>query len=67
MLDQREQYWLDLLKPEYNILKFVKSSCGYKHTDNALAKMRGKRPDFSPSKEHKAAIGLRSSSKTSCK
>jgi len=58
MLDQREQYWLDLLKPEYNILNFVKSSCGYKHTNNTLAKMRGKRPNFSPSKEHRAAIAF---------
>jgi hypothetical protein len=26
----REQYFLDLLKPEYNVLKFAGSSLGFK-------------------------------------
>ena len=29
---EREQYYLDLLKPEYNILQLAGSSLGYKHT-----------------------------------
>jgi len=58
MLDKREQYWLNLLKPEYNILQFVKSSRGYKNDEKIRAKMRGPRLSFSPSKEHRAAIGL---------
>ncbi len=28
----REQYYIDLLKPEYNILQKAGSSLGYKHT-----------------------------------
>ena len=28
----REQYFIDLLKPEYNMLKLAGSSFGYKHT-----------------------------------
>jgi group I intron endonuclease len=50
-LDSREQYWLDLLKPDYNILKFSRSSRGYKHTSESIAKMKGPRPNFKPSPE----------------
>jgi len=35
-LIQQEQYYLDLLKPEYNILKKAFSSLGYKHTKEIL-------------------------------
>jgi group I intron endonuclease len=38
----REQYYLDLFKPEYNILKIAGSSQGMKHTDDTKAKMRKK-------------------------
>jgi group I intron endonuclease len=31
----REQYYIDLLKPEYNILKVAGSSWGYKHTEES--------------------------------
>lgn len=38
---KREQYYLDLLKPTYNILKKADSSKGYKHTIETLEnKMR---------------------------
>ena len=37
----REQYYLDLLKPEYNILKRAGSILGYLHTEEAKEKMRG--------------------------
>lgn len=40
---KREQYYLDLLKPEYNILKVAGSPLGYKHNDKALAKMRNRK------------------------
>lgn len=33
----REQYYLDTLLPEYNILQKAGSSLGYKHTDEAKA------------------------------
>lgn len=36
----REQYYIDLLNPEYNILKKAYSSLGYKHTEETLEKMR---------------------------
>lgn len=39
----REQYYLDLLKPEYNILKKAGSPLGFKHSDEAKTKMRGRR------------------------
>jgi group I intron endonuclease len=32
VLINREQYYLDRLKPEYNILKIAGSSFGYKHS-----------------------------------
>ena len=51
LLDDREQFWLDLLKPDYNILKFSRASRGYKHTFESLAKMKGPRPNFKPSPE----------------
>lgn len=57
ILDEREQFWLDELKPEYNILKFARSTRGYKHTLASLIKMRGKRPGFSPSLENRIKIG----------
>lgn len=49
----REQYYLDLLKPEYNILKIAGSPLGYKHTEEDKEKMRGPR---SLSPEHLAKI-----------
>lgn len=35
----REQFYIDLMKPEYNILKQAGSSLGYRHTEETLAKM----------------------------
>lgn len=52
LLDEREQFWIDLISPEYNILTFVKSSRGYKHTIESIQKMRGPRPNYKPSPEH---------------
>lgn len=40
---EREQYYIDLIKPEYNILLKAGSPLGYKHTESAKEKMRGKR------------------------
>ena len=36
----REQYYLDLLKPEYNILKKAGSRLGFKHSEATKAKFR---------------------------
>ena len=35
---KREQYYIDLLKPDYNILKIAGSSRGYKHNEQAQRK-----------------------------
>ena len=37
---EREQYYLDVIKPEYNIVEKAGSTLGYKHTEDSLAKMR---------------------------
>jgi hypothetical protein len=37
---EREQYYLDNLRPEYNIVKTAGSTLGYKHTEESLEKMR---------------------------
>nr|AVP25176.1 putative GIY-YIG homing endonuclease [Pertusaria plittiana] len=36
----REQYYINILKPNYNIVKIAGSTLGYKHTPESLAKMR---------------------------
>jgi hypothetical protein len=37
---KREQYYLNTLKPEYNIAKIAGSTLGYKHSEESLRKMR---------------------------
>nr|YP_008081982.1 GIY-YIG endonuclease family protein [Rhizoctonia solani]AGK92818.1 GIY-YIG endonuclease family protein [Rhizoctonia solani] len=39
-LIDREQHYLNLLKPEYNVLKDAGSSLGFKHSEESLAKVR---------------------------
>lgn len=41
-LIEREQYYLDLLKPEYNILKFAGSPVGVKRSKNTILKLKAK-------------------------
>jgi group I intron endonuclease len=57
---EREQYFLDLLEPEYNILKIAGSSLGFKHSEESIAKMResgkGKLLGIPKTEEHKARI-----------
>jgi group I intron endonuclease len=40
---QREQYYLDLLKPKYNILPTAGSNLGFKHSEETLAKFRARK------------------------
>ena len=40
ILIEREQYYLNLLKPEYNILTIAGSSVGFKHSSTTLEKLR---------------------------
>jgi group I intron endonuclease len=37
---EREQYYLDLIKPEYNILQTAGSMFGFRHTEDTILKMR---------------------------
>jgi group I intron endonuclease len=53
---KREQYYIDLLVPEYNILKTAGSSLGYKHTEEALAKLRGRKGEWKLSEETVARL-----------
>lgn len=39
----REQYYLDKLKPKYNILTKAGSSLGFKHSEETLVKLRGRK------------------------
>jgi group I intron endonuclease len=39
---EREQYYLELLKPDYNLLKYADSSFGYKHTKDTIAKFKAR-------------------------
>jgi group I intron endonuclease len=38
ILLEREQYYIDLINPQYNNLTIAGSSLGYKHTKDTLAK-----------------------------
>jgi group I intron endonuclease len=42
LLIEREQYYIELLKPEYNILPIAGSSLGFKHSSVTLEKMKKK-------------------------
>jgi group I intron endonuclease len=60
---EREQYYMNLLVPEYNILKFAGSRLGYKHTEETLAKLRGrtfKLSEETKTRMSKAALGRKS-------
>ena len=60
VLVEREQYYIDLLKPEYNILKVAGSLFGYKHTVESLQKMSEiakNRSEETIDKLRKAALG----------
>lgn len=44
---EREQYYIDLLKPEYNILLNAASSLGFKHTEKTILKMKAPKSEES--------------------
>jgi group I intron endonuclease len=39
----REQYYINLLKPEYNILRIAGSTLGHKHSPETLLKLRNRK------------------------
>lgn len=53
---KREQFYIDALKPEYNILKIAGSSLGHKHTEETLAKFKERK--FSPDQLEKLRARL---------
>jgi excinuclease UvrABC nuclease subunit len=66
-LIEREQYYIDLLNPSYNILKLAGSSLGFKHNSNTISQMsvnntREKHPFFGKkhSKESTLLMSLNS-------
>lgn len=53
---KREQYYLDLFNPEYNLLKVAGSRLGSKYTEATKDKMRGIRGTMTISPERRAAL-----------
>ena len=51
---KREQYYIDKLNPEYNILKTAGSNLGYRHTEEAIAKIRATSLNFSEETKKKS-------------
>lgn len=49
---KREQFWIDNLKPEYNILPVAGSSLGYRHTEETKRKISETTKGVKKSKEH---------------
>lgn len=52
----REQYYIDALKPEYNILSTAGSSLGYKHSEESLELMRSALKGRSFTETHKEKL-----------
>lgn len=48
----REQFWIDNLKPEYNILPVAGSSLGYRHTEETKKKISQSTTGVKKSEEH---------------
>jgi group I intron endonuclease len=61
---EREQYYIDSLLPEYNILKVAGSSLGYTHSVESLAKLSEINKGKSLSAETKAKISIAQSGKS---
>ena len=49
---EREQFWIDNLKPEYNILQVAGSTLGYHHTEETKKKISNSTKGVSKSEEH---------------
>jgi group I intron endonuclease len=58
LLLEREQYYIDMLNPDYNILKLAGSSLGYKHSEEDLLKISLIRNSTIHTKETKDKISI---------
>jgi group I intron endonuclease len=54
----REQYYLDLLKPEYNILSVASSSLGKRHSEETKSKISNTLKGKSLSEETKVKMSV---------
>lgn len=52
----KEQYWIDILKPEYNLAPVAGSQLGYKHTDEAKQNMSNSHKGYKASPETRAKM-----------
>ena len=55
-LYEREQYYLDTLRPEFNILTIAGSNLGFKHSNEVKRKISSKLTGISKTEEHKRHI-----------
>ena len=53
---EREQFWIDNLRPEYNILLVAGSTLGYHHTEETKQKISNSTKGVKKSVEHKAKL-----------
>jgi len=51
-----EQWWMNMLQPEYNMCPVAGNSLGYTHTDEALANMSAAQKGKTLSEDHRAKI-----------
>lgn len=52
----REQYWLDKLNPEYNVLALAYSHTGYRHTEENKRRCGMANSEYKHTEEHKNKI-----------
>jgi len=69
ILIEREQYYIDLLKPEYNILKIAGSNLRFKHSETTKIKMsmdnaKEKHPFYGKSRSEETKLRMSINSKT---
>lgn len=70
LIIEREQYYIDHLNPQFNILRVAGSLFGYKHTPKSLEKMKEialNRSDETKAKLRKAALGKKHNEETKSK
>lgn len=55
-LAKKEQYYMDMMSPQYNILKTAYSSLGYKHNEKTLEKMHTNLQNLNSSKSIEVTV-----------